>query len=833
MSTTKKMMLINASHDEESRVAIVVNDYLQELDIESGQKSLTKGNIYKGTITKVEASLQAAFVEYGSARQGFLPLNEIHPDCWKAGADKSADPRKINIRDVLENKQELLIQVVKEERGNKGAALTTNISLAGRYTVLMPNNSRGGISRKLSDDERRAIKQILTHLNVPEDMGLIVRTAGKDQALESLEWDYNYLRRLWDEIRIKGDTAPSPSLIYLEGDLATRAIRDHFTDDIDEVWVDNHDIYTRTKSFVHAVLPGKEKLVKLYRGKKPLFRQYKVEEQCEEIHEHEIRLNSGGSIVFDPTEALTSIDVNSSRATGAKNIDDTALATNLEAAVEIARQLRIRDIGGLVVIDFIDMANRKHGQQVEEALRDATSPDKARIQLARISRFGLLEMSRQRLHPSVRESTTEVCPRCQGLGSIRTVESMALQMLTRMEDWAESGKKPTLVVQVPSDTGEYLMNNKRDSIARIEEVYEVQITLQIKPELMIPHYRIERQWTENNQQRVEVLEDTSKGRKPAKASRKLNPMKPVVGVPTPQKPMQKANPIKLWLSALVDMITGETRKKKRLEEERLKRNAQNRSNTRKKPQRPRKAAAKKEIAAAIDETAPAPSKKPARKKKAPKKIVPEEVNIDISTTEASPIDDDTSSEKKPKRRRRRRRPTQRDNQLTNTESNDQDTSAVPNVSATNEAISTSTREKAPAPQASAPQVSTPQASAPQVSTPKASAPQASAPQASAPQASAPKASAPQASAPQVSAPQASAPQASAPQASAPQASAPQVSAPQVSTPQVSTPKASAPQVSTPQVSTPQVSTPKASAPRASEKTPAPQVSDKPQATLSE
>jgi len=532
----KKIMLINASHDEESRVAIVIDEYLHELDIESGQKALTKGNIYKGVITKVEPSLQAAFVEYGAARQGFLPLNEIHPDFWKEGVDKSADTRKVNIQDALEHKQHVLVQVVKEERGTKGAALTTFISLAGRYLVLSPNTARGGISRKLSEEARRAIKQILSQLNVPENMGLIVRTAGKDQTLESLKWDYQYLSRLWDEIRIKSNNAPAPSLIYLEGDLATRAIRDHFTDDIAEIWVDNHEIYTQTKHFIHAVLPGKEKLVKLYRGKKPLFRHYKIEQQCEEIHEREIRLPSGGSIVFDPTEALTSVDVNSSRATGAKNIDETALETNLEAATEVARQLRIRDIGGLIVIDFIDMANRKHAQQVEEALRDAVKGDKARIQLARISRFGLLEMSRQRLHPSVRESTAETCPRCQGRGSIRTVESMALQMLTRMEDWAESGKKPVLFVQVPSDTGEYLMNSKRDRIARIEKNYDIQINLQIKPELDIPHYRIERQWTdENNQQRIEVLEDTSKNKRPPKTGRKLKPLKPVVGVPKPLK----------------------------------------------------------------------------------------------------------------------------------------------------------------------------------------------------------------------------------------------------------------------------------------------------------
>lgn len=554
----KKLMLINASHEEESRVAIVEDDFLQELDIESTHKVLTKGNIYKGTITKVEASLQAAFVEYGALRQGFMPLSEIHPDYWKDGVDKTQDPRNVNIQDVLEPKQSVLVQVVKEERGNKGAALTTYLSLAGRYLVLSPNTERGGISRKLPEDVRRALKEILSQLNVPDNMGLIVRTAGRDQKLEALERDYSYLQRLWDEIRIKSGTAPSPSLIYLEGDMATRAIRDHFSDDIHEIWVDNHEVYTRTKNFVHAVLPGKEKLVKLYRGKKPLFRQYGIESQCEQIHEREIRLPSGGSIVFDPTEALTAVDVNSSRSTGRKHIDDTALDTNLEAAREIARQLRIRDIGGLVVVDFIDMANRKHGQQVEEELRLATAKDKARVQFARISRFGLLEMSRQRLHPSVRETTTETCPRCQGRGSILTVESMALQMLTRMEDLAEKGKKPKLVVQVPSETGEYLMNNKRDYIARIEENHDVQISLQIRPDLMIPHYRIERHWRDNNQDRLEMLEDTMKGKKPQRVARKLKPMKPVVGIPQPIVKAVKVG----WFKTLLDKLFGEKKEDK-------------------------------------------------------------------------------------------------------------------------------------------------------------------------------------------------------------------------------------------------------------------------------
>ncbi|MDQ6987630.1 MAG: Rne/Rng family ribonuclease, partial [Mariprofundaceae bacterium] len=537
----------------------------QELDIESAHKVQTKSNIYKGTITKVEASLQAAFIEYGANRQGFLPLQDIHPDFWKEGCDKDADPRKINIQDVLEAKQSVLVQVVKEERGNKGAALTTFISLAGRYLVLTPNTQRGGISRKLKESDRRAIREILTQLNVPENTGLIVRTAGKDQKLESLQRDFSYLQRLWDEIRIKSESAPSPSLIYLEGDLATRAIRDHFTDDIQEIWVDKHDIYQRTKQFVHAVLPGKEKLVKLYRGKKPLFRQHGIEDQCEEIHEREIRLPSGGSIVLDPTEALTSIDINSSRSTGQKHIDDTALATNLEAAAEIARQLRIRDIGGLIVIDFIDMANRKHAQQVEEMLRDACKSDKARVQFARISRFGLLEMSRQRLRPSIRESTTETCPRCVGRGRVRVVESMALQMLTRMEDHAGSGKGPVLLVQVPKDTGEYLMNNKRNYVNRIEENYELQINLQIRPDLEIPHYRIERQWTDEGQQRIEVLEDTMKGKKPTRPRRKMKPSTPIVGVPSVEDDAPEQNEEEQkegLLGKIGDLLFGGVRRRK-------------------------------------------------------------------------------------------------------------------------------------------------------------------------------------------------------------------------------------------------------------------------------
>ncbi|RME86422.1 MAG: Rne/Rng family ribonuclease, partial [Zetaproteobacteria bacterium] len=523
-------MLINASDPELSRVAIVEDGVLDELSIESAVRTVTRGNIYKGRVSRVEPSLQAAFIEYGANRNGFLPIAEIHPDYWKEGVDKNADPRTLKISDVLEPGREILVQVVKEERGTKGAALTTYITLAGRYLVLHPNSERHqGISRKLSEEERRAVRAILKQLDVPEGMGVIVRTAGRDQKLAALERDLTYLRRLWDEIRVRANRVEAPALIYMEGDLATRAIRDHYTEDIDEIWVDDPEVYARVKEFVHAVIPGKERTVKLYRGRKPLFRHFGIEAQCEVVYAREVKLPSGGSIVIDTTEALTAVDVNSARATSAGHIDETALQTNLEAAHEIARQLRIRDIGGLVVVDFIDMPTRQAKQKVEEALREACERDKARIQIGRISRFGLLELSRQRLHPSVEEVTADACPRCHGSGKIPTVEAMAVRLLSHIEDWAERGRGPQLVVQAPSDVGEYLINEKRDQIARIEEQHHISVSLQIRPDLFIPHYRIERHYQEGAQQKIEVLEDTTKVKKPPRG-KKLKESEPIVGL---------------------------------------------------------------------------------------------------------------------------------------------------------------------------------------------------------------------------------------------------------------------------------------------------------------
>ncbi|MDQ6961497.1 MAG: Rne/Rng family ribonuclease [Mariprofundaceae bacterium] len=555
----KKCILINAVHPEESRVAIADRGYLQELEVEAAEKVQVKSNIYKGIITRVEPSLQAAFVEYGSAKQGFLPLNEIHSDYWRDGKHADADVRKAHIQDVIEGRQHILVQVVKEERGNKGAALTTFISLAGRYLVLSPNTARAGISRKLNDEDRRTVKQLIEHLDVPPNMGIIVRTAGKDQELESLQRDFSYLLRLWEEIRIKADGAKVPSFIYLDGDLATRTIRDHFSDDIEEIWVDQYELYQRTKQFVHAVLPGKEKIVKLYRDKVPLFTKFGIEEQCAEIYAREINMKSGAQLVFDPTEALTSIDINSGRSTSAKHIDETALETNLESAREIARQLRIRDIGGLIVIDFIDMSSRKHAQLVEEELRKACKGDKARIQFARISRFGLLEMSRQRLHLSIRESTSEVCPRCQGLGSIRTVESIALHLLNRIDDEAKCLREgDTLTIQMAAEAVDYLSNHKRQSLLHIEDVYKIPVYLQTRTEIHHPHYRIERQWQDDSgQARIEVLEDTAKGKKVIRSRRKLKQnQKPVVGVPTAEDATPKKEEVKTWWALLLDRLFG-------------------------------------------------------------------------------------------------------------------------------------------------------------------------------------------------------------------------------------------------------------------------------------
>ncbi|NVK41261.1 MAG: ribonuclease E, partial [Oceanospirillaceae bacterium] len=483
-------MLINATQPEELRVALVDGQRLYDLDIESASREQKKANIYKGKITRVEPSLEAAFVDYGAERHGFLPMKEISREYFYKQPEKGGRP---NIKDVLKEGTEVIVQVEKEERGNKGAALTTFISLAGRYLVLMPNNPRaGGISRRIEGDERSQLKEALAGVEVPDKMGIIIRTAGVGRSSEELQWDLNYLVTMWEAITEASGKRNAPFLIYQESNVVIRAVRDYLRNDIGEVLIDAENVYEEAKQFVRHVMPSYESKVKLYNDQTPLFNRYQIETQIETAFEREVSLPSGGSIVIDPTEALVSIDINSARATRGGDIEETALHTNLEAAEEIARQLRLRDIGGLVVIDFIDMTPIKNQRAVEDKLADALKLDRARVQMGRISRFGLLEMSRQRLRPSLAESRGTVCPRCNGQGTIRDTESLALSILRLIEE--ESAKDRTAQIRaiLPVTAATYLLNEKRHEVHAIELRHRVRVVIVPNPNMETPHYEVVR-----------------------------------------------------------------------------------------------------------------------------------------------------------------------------------------------------------------------------------------------------------------------------------------------------------------------------------------------------
>jgi ribonuclease E len=473
----KKQMLINVADEEESRVATVEDGILEEYTIEVSTKEQIKGNIYNGVVVKVEPSLQAAFVDYGGKRHGFLPMSELHEKWYTAEYRNGDRERRLRIQDVLRRNQKILVQVTKEEMGNKGASLSTYISLPGRYLVFMPDSdSTGGISRKIEDEEeRKKLREAIAQLHPPPNTGIIVRTAGLNRNKTELQRDLTYLQRLWASIEDKSHQSPVPALIYQEHDLVIRSIRDYFTPDIVEVLIDNREVYRRARDFFQAVMPRYHGRVKLYRDKKPLFAKYQLEEQIELIYSHKVNLKSGGSIVIDPTEALVSIDVNSGRSTKEKGIEETAFKTNLEAAQEVARQLRLRDLGGLIVIDFIDMRHTKHIQEVEKALRQAVKRDKARTQVSRISQFGLLELSRQRLKPTILEGNYFKCPHCEGSGLIKSTTSMALLVLRRIR--AEAAKETLAAVKavLPTEVANYLLNQKRQDLFRLEEDYDLTI----------------------------------------------------------------------------------------------------------------------------------------------------------------------------------------------------------------------------------------------------------------------------------------------------------------------------------------------------------------------
>ncbi|MEF8833910.1 MAG: ribonuclease E, partial [Halofilum sp. (in: g-proteobacteria)] len=491
-----KRMLINATQPEELRVAIVDGQRLENLDIEHGAREQKKSNVYKGVITRIEPSLEAAFVDFGADRHGFLPFKEIAREYL---ADAKSEG-KAAVREALKDGQEIIVQVEKEERGTKGAALTTYISLAGRYLVLMPNNPRaGGVSRRIEGEDRSEVREAIGQLEVPEGMGTIVRTAGVGRSAEELQWDLDYQVEIWKSIRKAGDTQKAPFLIYQESNVIIRALRDYFRNDIGIIQIDEPRIYEQARQFIEQTMPHNLGKLKLYEDDVPLFSRFQIEHQIETAFEREVTLPAGGALVIDHTEALISIDINSARSTKGSDIEDTAFHTNVEAADEIARQLRLRDIGGLIVVDFIDMMSNKHQREVESRLREAVKMDRARVQIGRISRFGLLEMSRQRLQPSLGESASSSCPRCLGHGTIRSLGSLSLTILRVLGEEAMKDGTDRIVAKVPVQVATYLLNEKREQLSQIEERNRVHLLIIPDPSLETPHYNIERVRSSDNE----------------------------------------------------------------------------------------------------------------------------------------------------------------------------------------------------------------------------------------------------------------------------------------------------------------------------------------------
>jgi ribonuclease E len=497
-----KRMLINATQREELRVAVADGQVLMDLDIEVPSQEQKKANVYKARITRVEPSLEACFVDFGSERHGFLPLKEICPASYHPSASKIDG--KISIRDAVKQGQEIIVQVEKEERGNKGAALTTYISLAGRYLVLMPTNPKaGGVSRRISGEDRQELREQLQMVIAPDNVGIIVRTAGVGREAEELQWDLDYLLQLWSAIEKAATERPASFLIYQESNLFIRALRDHLRNDIGEILIDNPKVFKDAMEFVQQVMPHNVRKLKLYQDDVPLFSRYQIESQIETAFARTVHLPSGGALVIDHTEALLSIDINSARATKGADIEETAYKTNMEAADEIARQLRLRDLGGLIVIDFIDMMDRKHQRKVEERLRHAMQIDKARVQTGRISRFGLLEMSRQRLRPSLGESSEETCPRCDGHGTIRSIESLSLSILRLVEEESMKEFSGQVIVQVPTKVANFLLNEKRKNLADIESRQSVPVIILANEIMQRPKFEIHRL------RKTEVTDDPS------------------------------------------------------------------------------------------------------------------------------------------------------------------------------------------------------------------------------------------------------------------------------------------------------------------------------------
>lgn len=565
-----KRILFNATHAEELRLAIVDGQQLLDLDIESSSYQQKKGNIYKGRVTRVEPSLEAAFVDYGMERQGFLPLKEISRIYFK-GLEEGTPMSQVRIKDVIHEGQEFIVQVEKEERGTKGAALTTFISLAGRYLVLMPNNPKGGgISRRIEGEERADLREALADLEISGNHAIIARTAGLGKSTEELQWDLDFLSHLWGAITEAGEKQEAPFLIHQESNLVVRTIRDYLRPDIGEIVIDNPDVHERMKKFMEQVAPHNLHKLKLFNDQVPLFLRFQIEQQIESAFSRNVVLPSGGSVVFDRTEAMICIDVNSARATKGADIEETALNTNLEAADEIALQLRLRDLGGLLVIDFIDMTPIKSQRAVEQRLNEALKHDRARVQVGRISRFGMLEMSRQRLRPSLGEALSLACPRCIGTGHIRSVQSSALHILRVIQDEAMKENTAALHIHLPVNTATYLLNEKRHELNTIESRLATPVVVIPTAEMETPHYHIRRLKDEDLDSEEEApsyeipISDEDEEKEPITGLSKPKSEKPAVGqlIPAeaaPHKPKKSGEGL---LVRLFKALFGAGEKKK-------------------------------------------------------------------------------------------------------------------------------------------------------------------------------------------------------------------------------------------------------------------------------
>ena len=578
-----KRILINATQAEELRVAMVDGQLLYDLDIEIPSREQKKSNIYKGVITRIEPSLEAAFINYGAERHGFLPFKEISREYFAENAKD--DDGKINIKDAIKVDQEIIVQVEKEERGNKGAALTTFVSLAGRFLVAMPHNPRaGGVSRRIEGDDREQVRQVMSELEMPKNMGVIARTAGVGRTTEEMQWDLDYLTQLWSAIEQAANEKSAPFLIYQESDIVIRALRDHYKSDVGEILIDSQNAFDRAHEFMAMVMPNALHKLKKFDDKMPLFNRFQIENQIESAFARTVNLPSGGAIVIDHTEALISIDVNSARATKGGDIEETALNTNLEAADEIARQLRIRDLGGLVVIDFIDMMKNKNQRDVEQRLRKAVYEDRARVQIGRISRFGLLEMSRQRLRPSLGESSQIVCPRCQGQGTIRDIESLSLSVLRLLEEEALKENTGRIVAKLPVECATYLLNEKREKLAAIENRNKVHCVIVPDVNLETPHFHIERvrdsdthRHESSYKSSYEMTTEEAPSYKPEEkvgtaappqvaAVQRINPPAPKPQSAAPVAPVKEVGLISKVISAIFGRAEKEEEKEKKQEE---------------------------------------------------------------------------------------------------------------------------------------------------------------------------------------------------------------------------------------------------------------------------